>query len=168
MNLSNEEITKKIKSLPQDLQDAFFSDEVSQNIIDVGKKHGLMLDKTGILGDETTLIMLGIVPTSDFIKKLSERLGVDKEKAKAIAEDINQKVFQQIRASLRKVHGVPEVEKVEVKKTTPPAAPLLAKEGIRQSEAPLLYKEGVGGGIIPIPEANLSPDEIKAAVEKAL
>src|SRR3989338_4093128 len=134
MNLSNEEITKKIKSLPQDLQDAFFSDEVSQNIIDIGKKHGLMLDKVGILGDETTLIMLGITPTADFIKNLSERLGVDKEKAKAIAEDINQKVFQQVRASLRKVHGLPEGEKVEIKKPAGlPPSPYLPADATHQA-----------------------------------
>ncbi len=155
MNLSNEEITKKIKSLPQDLQDAFFSDEVSQNIIDIGKKHGLMLDKVGILGDETTLIMLGITPTADFIKNLSERLGVDKEKAKAIAEDINQKVFQQVRASLRKVHGLPEGERVKVKK---PAENLSGIQAGRPAApvVPLLVKEGVGGGI-EIPKAPIEP-----------
>src|SRR3989344_238954 len=146
MNLSHEELTKKLKSLPQDLQDAFFSDDVSQNIIDIGKTHGLMLDKTGILGDETTLIMLGVVPTSDFIKNLSEKLGVDKEKAKAIAEDINQKVFQQVRASLRKVHGLPEGERVKVKK---PAENLSGIQAGRPAApvVPLLVKEGVGGGI---------------------
>ena len=155
MNLSNEEITKKIKSLPQDLQDAFFSDEVSQNIIDIGKKHGLMLDKVGILGDETTLIMLGITPTADFIKNLSERLGVDKEKAKAIAEDINQKVFQQVRASLRKVHGLPEGERVKVKN---PAENLSGIQAGRPAApvVPLLVKEGVGGGI-EIPKAPIEP-----------
>ena len=253
MNLSHEELTKKLKSLPQDLQDAFFSDDVSQNIIDIGKTHGLMLDKTGILGDETTLIMLGVVPTSDFIKNLSEKLGVDKEKAKAIAEDINQKVFQQVRASLRKVHGLPEGEKVEVKKPTPqmpaqaaeipkvpieprpgeikPSSQIFAKkivpidelldkidsgesiiklkakienvpinlpvetpikestvppittppadsgtserfsQGVRASEPPqrgLSASNAESARSPAIPETNLSPDEIKSAVEKAL
>ena len=114
-----------------------------------------MLDKVGILGDETTLIMLGITPTADFIKNLSERLGVDKEKAKAIAEDINQKVFQQVRASLRKVHGLPEGERVKVKK---PAENLSGIQAGRPAApvVPLLVKEGVGGGI-EIPKAPIEP-----------
>src|SRR3989344_498601 len=107
MRLIGDDFEKKLKSLPQDIQDAFFSDSVSQAILDIGKKYGLSIDKVGELGDEISDIMFGITPTGDFIKNLSERLGVDKEKARVIAEDVNQKIFQPIKASMRKVHGLP-------------------------------------------------------------
>jgi len=210
--ISNDKVLKKFNELPEDLKDALFADEVSSSILEIGKSHGLMLDKVGELSDETGLVMLGITPTSDFIKNLSERLGVAKEKAKAIAEDINQKVFQQVRASLRKVHGLPEGEKVEIKKPASlppspylpadathqalqagevkPVPPVFAKRIVPIDE--LLDKIDSGESIIkpktkienittpslkamegaapinlPV-ETNLSPDEIKSAVEKAL
>src|SRR3989338_8058295 len=99
---------ERLAGLPEDLKTAFFSDTVTDAILVIGKQHGLTIDKVGELGDEVGLVMLGITKTGDFIKNLSSRLAVDKEKAKAIAEDINQKVFQQIRASLKKVHGIPD------------------------------------------------------------
>lgn len=116
MNTSNDDIYKKIKSLPQDIQDAYFSDDFAQKILDIGKKNGLTMDKVGIFGDEIRNVMLGIIQTSDFIKNIADGLDIDKEKAKSMAEEVNQQIFQPIKASLRKVHGLPEKPK-----TTPPA-----------------------------------------------
>ncbi len=121
MTLTKDELNKLIDSLPQDVQDAFFSDSVSQSILDIGKKYGLTVDKIGELGGEVSNVMFGITPTTDFIKNLSDRLGVDKEKAKNIAEDVNQKIFQSIRASLRKIHGLPdEAPPPSIPPQTPP------------------------------------------------
>ena len=106
MASTREELLKKIKALPKDLQDAFFSDEISEAIIEVGKKHNLRIDKIGELGDETSSVMIGETPPNMYIKNLAARLEVDGEKAKAIAEDINQKVFQPVRNSLKKIHGL--------------------------------------------------------------
>lgn len=108
MDTTKDNLYKKIKGLPQDIQDVYFSDDFSQKILDTGKKYGLAIDKIGILGDEIRNVMLGIIQTADFIKNISDGLGVDKEKARMIAEDVNQQIFQPVKASLRKVHGLPE------------------------------------------------------------
>ncbi|MDP2669121.1 MAG: hypothetical protein Q8P07_04785 [bacterium] len=107
MQLTYDELNKIITGLPQDVQDAYWSVDVANEILDIGKKHGLAIDKIGNLGEETNLVMTGRSKPADFIKNLTDVLGIDKEKAKAIAEDINQKVFQPIKVSLRKVHGLP-------------------------------------------------------------
>src|SRR3989344_2848406 len=142
---------ERLAGLPEDLKTAFFSDTVTDAILVIGKQHGLTIDKVGELGDEVGLVMLGITKTGDFIKNLSSRLAVDKEKAKAIAEDINQKVFQQIRASLKKVHGIPDSgEKVGVKKTQAaeiPKAPVALRQGEIEPSSQIFAKK-----IVPIDE----------------
>jgi hypothetical protein len=101
-----QEFQKRLKSLPEDLQSAFTSSAVTEAIIDIGKKHNLMVDKIGRLGDETGSVMLGITPPKDYIKNLMAMLEIDKVKAKEIAEEVNQTVFQPVRESLKKVHGL--------------------------------------------------------------
>lgn len=101
-----QEIMKRYDDLPEDLQKALFSTQTSDAIFEVGKKHGLVIEKMGELADETGLVMLGMTKPNEYIKNLEKRLGVEVIKAKEIAEDINQKVFSPIRESLKKIHGI--------------------------------------------------------------
>ena len=104
---------EKFRDLPEDLQKAVFSPDTADTILAVGKKAGIAIDKIGELADETGLVMLGLTPPGEFIKNLARRLNVDPEKAKSIAEEINQQIFQPVRESLKKVHGLgaPPTEK---------------------------------------------------------
>ena len=149
------EIMDRYLDLPEDVQKALFSSATSDAIFDVGKKHGLQIDKMGELADETGLVMLGMTKPSEYIKNLEKRLGVEAIKAKEIADSINQKVFSPIRESLKKIHGITP--------TPPPAGgppPYKGEGEIRERSpvsqkppiekiAPLLDKEGVGGGKTP-------------------
>lgn len=99
-------IQERYLDLPEDVQKALFSTQTSDAIFEVGKKHGLAIDKMGELADETGLVMLGMTKPSEYIRNLEKRLSVEVTKAKEIAEDINQKVFSPIRESLKKIHGI--------------------------------------------------------------
>src|SRR3989344_6311716 len=131
-NKKMEEISKRFLDLPEDIQKALFSADTSDAIFEVGKKHGLAVDKMGELADETGLVMLGMTKPSEYIKNLSQRLAVEPEKAKAVAEDINQKVFAPIRESLKKIHGIiPTTESPDStrgKPTKPETVPIPKRE----------------------------------------
>src|SRR3989344_4653764 len=147
-----EEIMQRYLELPEDVQNALFAKETSDAIVEIGKKHGLTIDKVGELADETGLVMLGIVPPAAFIKNLVRRLGVEQEKARAIAEDTNQKVFSPVRESLKKIHGIqPET----VKPPTPPIAPTIFTE-----TKPTTQSE------VKIPIQKMAPPPIKAPESK--
>src|SRR3989344_5525688 len=105
-NMPQEKILEKYDNLPDDLKTALFSSVVTSNILNIGKKYGLPVDKTGELADETGLVMLGVTPPGEFIRNLTRRLEVDPAKAKAIAEEVNQTIFQPLRESLKKIHGL--------------------------------------------------------------
>ncbi|MBI2023254.1 hypothetical protein HYT01_01675 [Candidatus Giovannonibacteria bacterium] len=122
MQLSQEELNNKIRNLPQDLRDAFFSDEITQAMQGLGKKHQLTIDKMGAMYEDVNNIILGLAHPNDFVKQLSQHLEVTPEKARLIADDINKAIFQPIRDSLKKVHHMEPAE--PPKPTTPPVQPI--------------------------------------------
>ena len=101
--IKQEEIITKYQELPEDLQRALVSPSFSNAITETGKKEGLAIDKIGELAEETGFVMLGMTAPSDYVKNLTARLGVPQEKAKMIAEEINQKIFKPVRESLKKL-----------------------------------------------------------------
>lgn len=111
--LKTEQLIEIYKKLPQDLVDAMFEVDTSNLIRDIGEKHKLNVDKMGELADETGLVMIGITHPNKFISNLTQRLEVDKQKAREIAEDINNNVFKKIRESLKKIHNIRDEEKTK-------------------------------------------------------
>lgn len=134
---SIEEIQKKYNTLPPNVKEVYESAETAEALQQIGKEHGLMLDKLGELADETGLIILGLTHPKDYINNLAERLSIEKEEAKNIAEKVNQKVFQKIREELKKMHGIEEATE-----TTPPIKmpeaikPPIIKPEIKTEEKP--------------------------------
>src|SRR3989344_5085641 len=101
------DILERVSELPDDLRKALFARTTTDTIQSIGKNAGLPIDKIGELADETGRVMLGFTSPSDYVKNLVSRLGAPQEKARAIAEEINQKIFQPVRESLKKIHGLP-------------------------------------------------------------
>jgi len=106
--LTPQQLKEIYQKLPEDLKEAIFSVKSAEVIQAVGKKYNLAVDKTGELADETGLVMLGLTHPRDFISNLAQRLGVDKETARKIAEEVNTQIFATVRESLKKIHGVGE------------------------------------------------------------
>jgi len=108
------------QQLPEDVKKAIFNVDSAEIIKKIGEKYSLNIDKIGELGNETGMVMLGITHPRDFIFNLSQRLNVDQETAKKIADEINNQIFAKVRESLKKIHGVSEASGVngvsEVKK----------------------------------------------------
>ena len=92
------------QKLPADVQTAIYSVETSRAIEQIADKHYLLIDKMGLLAEEVGLVMLGATHPKDFIRNLSDKLGIDRETAKKIAEDVNQQIFAKVRESLKIRH----------------------------------------------------------------
>lgn len=105
--------------LPQDLQDSMFAGETSDSVWSVTKeKYNLSDENVSAVARIIGLVFLGELPIQNFISELASVLNIGKEKAGAIAHDINQIIFQPVRESLIKVHGI---EESEIKKPILPA-----------------------------------------------
>ena len=112
-NFTEEQIAQMYDNLPEDLKEAVFSVDMSEVVEKIGRGHQLAIDKIGDLANETGMVMLGVTHPDEFIGNLAERLEVDKEKARGIAQEINEQIFKKVRDSLRKIHNMREGEEVE-------------------------------------------------------
>lgn len=142
---TNKDILERVSELPDDLRKALFASATTEAIKEVGKKYGLMIDKIGELAQETGRVMLGITAPSEYVRNLAQRLELEQEKAKLIAEEINQKIFQPVRESLKKIHGIAGGD---VKK------PLPKREPAR------IATQSIAGGDIVAPPKPLPKPEI--------
>ena len=109
-NLTEGQIETMYKNLPNDLKTVFFSAKKDETIESIGRKYNLAIDKIGDLANEAGMVMLGVTHPNDFIGNLADRLEIDKEKARAIAQEINEQIFKKVRDSLRKIHNMREEE----------------------------------------------------------
>src|SRR3989338_8230438 len=112
-NYTDQQISQMYDSLPEDLKDSIFSVDTTSVVNEIGRKYGLAIDKIGDLANETGMVMLGVTHPNEFIGNLADRLEVDKEKARAIAQEINEQIFKKVRESLRKIHNIREGEEEE-------------------------------------------------------
>jgi len=103
MKLTSEQIKERFEKLPKEMREAIFSVDSSEAIQAIGKKYKLAVDKIGELADEIGLVTIGATPSHNFVSNLSRRLGVDREKARKIAQEINEQVFAKIREKLKKL-----------------------------------------------------------------
>ena len=93
--------------LPQDLQIAFESETTTNSVWSITRdKYDLADGDIGKVARVIGLIFLGELPIKNFIVEIKNKLNVDVQKAQAIAQDINQAIFQPVRQSLMQVHGL--------------------------------------------------------------
>ena len=120
---TKEEIQKHLASLPDDITKLLYSPDMGALIQRIGGKHQLHIDQTGLLEAETAEVMLGFTETKDYPQKLMEGLRIDRLKADAIAQDINDQLFVKIRESMKKVYEQQKIENEKPKITPPSVAP---------------------------------------------
>ena len=118
-NYTDQQISQMYDNLPEDLKDSIFSVDTTSVVNEIGRKYGLAIDKIGDLANETGMVMLGVTHPNEFIGNLADRLEVDKEKARAIAQEINEQIFKKVRESLRKIHNMREEAEEEPTKGNP-------------------------------------------------
>ena len=112
MKYTKEQLNEKYRMLPKELQEVMLSSKSTENVKKIGEKHGLHVDKIGELGEEVWFTMLGVKRTVDFIKNIKVRLNLPDEKINAIAKDINERVFLQVREVMKKMQNVSASESV--------------------------------------------------------
>lgn len=101
---TEEELEERYQKLPEVLKDAMTSAEVSGTMVSIGKKFGLTLEKIGFMAEEAGYVMLGLIRPQEFIGKLAEALEISRDRAAALAQEINHQVFAPIREALKSAH----------------------------------------------------------------
>lgn len=92
-------------SLPENIKEVLSSPEAMDALEGLGKKFNIHLDQLDDLFEEVGFILLGISRPVDFVDNLQKRLGLPREQINAIAREVNEKIFEPIRESLKEIHG---------------------------------------------------------------
>jgi hypothetical protein len=113
--LTEEEIERVFDSLPAQIQDYIYSEDLNSAVKKIGQRNQLHIDQMGFLQAEIVDVLTGKTRQDDFVPYMMETLEIDRAKADAIAQDVNDKIFLKIRESLQQVH--------ELTKERPESAP---------------------------------------------
>lgn len=101
---TEKDIAERYQKLPEALKDAMYSADIATKMVEIGKKFGLTIEETGFVAEETGYVVLGLMRPSELASALENRLKVDSEKARAIAQEISRQVFYPIREALKAAH----------------------------------------------------------------
>lgn len=107
-NRSAEEVQKAYDSVPQEIRAIIDGPELVSLIPTIGAKHQLHVDQMGVLEGEITDVLIGFENTKDFTANIERGLGIDKTKANAITQDVNDLLFLKIRESMKKISSMEE------------------------------------------------------------
>lgn len=154
-----EELYEMFGKLPDDVKEAYHSVGYAQALDDITKKFQLHLDKVDILSTETFKLMLGITKPEEFVGRVERSIAVPRETAKQIAEEVNQKIFRPIRASLMKIHKM--VEEKEIAKEDAEEGGAEREDGAVSDKINEGVLEAVKSTAEPVPETVKTSAQIK-------
>jgi len=105
---SREQLWKLYKKLPEDLQEALFSEETTETTYDICEKNGVneTREVTKIIG----LVLLGLLPPSGLEKVLEEELKLNAGKAKKIFGEINSFLLYPLKKPLIDLYGIDNLD----------------------------------------------------------
>lgn len=102
-NYTQEQLWKLYEKLPQELQEAVFSVETADNIWNVCEKNNV--NEVSKVAKFVGYVLLGVLPIEEFQKTLEE-LGIEKEAAKKISQEINRFIFYPIKSALEQLYKI--------------------------------------------------------------
>ena len=132
MRFSEDYFYEKYRMLPKGIKRTMYSLDIHDIVKSITDKYKLHIDTAGILDDEIMYAIIGITKVSDFIRNLKTQLKLPDEKVNAIAKDVNEKIFLQIRKELKKVSEEKITKETTQKQNEIHHSPLSESEEIKK------------------------------------
>lgn len=106
MEYTTEQFKEKFQKLPPDLRKTLLTDDIGIEVQLIGRDTGITTEQALDVEDVVVSVLVGTSHPKDFIRNIREKIGVDEEGARAIAEKVNKEIFQPVRESLKIVHNI--------------------------------------------------------------
>jgi len=110
MEYTRPQIDEIFEKLPNDIQEVLDSYETILFLKQIEKKYNLGREQTKELSAEIGTLMLGATSPQHFIPNIKESMEISEDMAKAIASEINEKIFRPIKESLKDLHSLNKKE----------------------------------------------------------
>lgn len=95
--------------LPQDIRSLISSDDLEKKVEWAGRKYNLTSEQISSLQNETLVVLMGLVHLMDFSANVERELGLPKEQARLVAQEIGTQVFADVKSSLREISKALEI-----------------------------------------------------------
>ena len=120
--LTPDELKKFYASLPEDLQNAIFSPETMDTYNQIQERYALDAEQREELSIQSGLLMMGITEPKEYVLVLAEKLGIPRDKAAFIAQEVNRNILHPVRESLKEIHApvVSESDTLAPETVSPP------------------------------------------------
>jgi len=132
MPYSRKQFDEIFEKLPNDIQGALYSDEIVLLLKQIEKKYNLQREQTVSLSAEIGVLMFGTSTPQRFIPNIQESMGIPEETAKAIASEVNEKIFRPVKESLKQLHSL--IKKEEPIRISTPSTAFVGTK--KQAETP--------------------------------
>ncbi len=119
---TQEQFWKLYEKLPQELKDAVFAEETGNNISEICERNKAE-ENLGDIVDYVGQVLVGVLPPEEFQKVLEKEIGLGKETAKKIAQEINRFIFYPVKPSLEQLYKIEITSSEKPTETTTESAP---------------------------------------------
>ncbi len=100
-NYTREQRGKAFDALSKEIKSVITSNTLAETYQKIGQTHKLNLEKTGIIADTVTLVILNLIPRESIVSELIERLSINTDEATKLTKTINDEIFLKIREILQ-------------------------------------------------------------------
>jgi hypothetical protein len=104
--------------LPDDLKEAVFSEETSENITKICLENNIAEELSSEVYKYAGKVLMGLLSPKEFSVTMELELNLDAEQARNLAAEIDRKVFSHLRISLNKLYSPSVAENKEVSDNT--------------------------------------------------
>lgn len=102
LNYSKKQLLELCENLPEELQEAVFSEKTAENIYNACKKNGIEKpSEMSEISKHVGYLLLGLLPPDKIISELS----LERNRAKRILSEIEKSVFLPVKESLEELYG---------------------------------------------------------------
>ena len=101
-NYTQEQLQKLYKKLPEELQEAIYSEETAEHIWNICDRNGIELISS--LAEKVGNVLVGVLPPDKLQETIEQELKLEKETAKQVTREINRFIFYPVRIELEKLY----------------------------------------------------------------
>jgi hypothetical protein len=117
---TKEELWKLYEKLPQELKEAIFSEETADSILNICIRNGIDDERISKIAKYTGRVLIGVLPPNEFQEVLEKEVGIEREAAKKVAQEIYRFIFYPVKSSLEELYKIEIAAPAQPTKITPP------------------------------------------------
>ncbi len=152
---SDKEIREQFGKLSTLLKEVIYSADIAEVIVKTSEKYGITGKRISHVAGEIGYIVLGLTRPDELPSRLSERLGMKPDDAKALARDVFKNVLFPLGNEIKRVHGFEITEQALEGEPPKPAAPVPPLP--KKPEPVVILPRSPQPSIPPQPSAPLPP-----------